>query len=111
MTGTTLANLFRKPATLMYPFKVRQYYAATRGHITIESEKCIFCTICAKKCPTDAISVNREAKEWMIDHFKCIACGSCIDNCPKKCLKMHNQYRAPLDDAGKKDMIEVHHGA
>jgi len=111
MAGSALANLFRKPATLMYPVKPRVYFSATRGHISIEADKCIHCTICAKKCPTDAISVDRPNKVWTIEHLKCIACGSCIENCPKKCLHMEKTYRAPVDGSGKNALTEVHRGA
>ena len=111
MAGTTLLNLFRKPATLMYPFKPRAYFPITRGHITIDFSRCIHCTICAKKCPTDAIAVDRPNKEWKIDHLRCIACGSCIDNCPRKCLQMNNVYRPPVCGSDEHHIIEVHRGA
>lgn len=111
MAGTTLANLFRKPATRLYPFVKRDNYSATRGHISIEFDKCIHCTICAKKCPTDAIIVDRAAKSWQINHIKCIACSSCTEACPKKCLTMNSQYRAPVNAEGKKSLVETHTGA
>ena len=111
MAAASLANLFRRPATLMYPVKPRLYFDATRGHISIDFSRCIHCTICAKKCPTDAISVDRPNKVWTIEHLKCIACGSCIDNCQKKCLHMEKTYRAPVDSEGKNELIEVHRGA
>ena len=47
---------------------------------TIEVEKCTGCTICAKKCPTDAIIGSKKAPHFIIEN-KCIACGACFDVC------------------------------
>jgi ech hydrogenase subunit F len=111
MGPRALLNIFKKPATLMYPVKPRVPFEATRGHIEIEFEKCIHCTICAKKCPTDAINVDRVNKVWEIEHIRCIACGSCVEACPKKCLIMSKQYKAPVTQADDPHKKEVHKGA
>ncbi len=50
--------------------------------------KCIYCTLCAKKCPAGALAVDRAAKTWTLDEDKCIACGTCHDICPKKAIVM-----------------------
>ena len=92
---TVLHNLFHKPATRLYPFVTRVYPARTRGHIGIEIDKCILCGICSKKCPTGAITVNRETKEWSIKRMGCIQCGACTEVCPKKCLSMEQTYTTP----------------
>ena len=47
---------------------------------TIDVDKCTGCTICAKKCPTDAIIGTRKAPHFVVDD-KCIACGTCFDVC------------------------------
>jgi ech hydrogenase subunit F len=111
MATSTIANLFKKPATLMYPLKKRIPFDATRGHISIEFEKCIHCTICAKKCPSDAINVDRANKVWEIEHLRCIACGACVETCPKKCLFMRHDYRSPASQTEVKELKEVHKGA
>ena len=51
-------------------------------------EGCVYCTLCAKKCPVGAIEVDRANKSWTIKHEDCIKCGACIDGCPKKALSM-----------------------
>ncbi|MDR3304800.1 MAG: 4Fe-4S binding protein, partial [Clostridiales Family XIII bacterium] len=56
-----LRSLFRKPATLMYPVKPRVYTERTRGRIEVDMQACILCGICSRKCPTDAIDVDRNA--------------------------------------------------
>jgi len=47
---------------------------------TIDVDKCTGCTICARKCPTDAIIGSRKAPHFVVDD-KCIACGTCFDVC------------------------------
>lgn len=53
-----------------------------------DPSKCVYCTICAKKCPAEALEVNRAEKTWTLDEDKCVGCGTCADACPKKCIIM-----------------------
>jgi len=46
----------------------------------ISPEKCIGCTICARKCPVNCISGERK-QPHVIDQSKCIKCGECYNNC------------------------------
>lgn len=106
MTKVALESLFQRPATVPYPAVRKPVYAATRGRIAIEEAKCILCLICDKKCPTGAISVDRNGKTWAIDRLRCIQCGYCVEVCPKKCLTLENQYTAPMQ-AKSTDVIAV----
>ncbi|MEG0752398.1 MAG: NADH-ubiquinone oxidoreductase-F iron-sulfur binding region domain-containing protein, partial [Angelakisella sp.] len=49
-------------------------------NITIVPEKCKGCTICAKACPTGAIS-GTVKQPHVIDQDKCVKCGVCIEKC------------------------------
>lgn len=94
MTKTVLKNLFSRPVTEQYPFVARDHVAKTRGKVDIEIEKCIYCGICQRKCPTAAIVVTKEPKAWTIDRMRCISCNACVEVCPKKCLELNVQYSA-----------------
>ena len=71
------------PAAPAEPVKPRD-----DGKPVSDPGKCVYCTICAKKCPVGALEVDRTAKTWVLDEDKCVACGTCADACPKKCIIM-----------------------
>ena len=93
--GTVLKNLFSKPATTGYPFEPAHYPERMRGHVEIAIENCISCGLCARSCPSGAISVDRAAGSWTINPFDCVQCGNCVNLCPKKCLEMRPGYTEP----------------
>lgn len=92
---TVLGSLFKKPSTVAYPAKPIVYPAGTRGHIENEIDKCVFCGVCQKRCPTDAITVARADGGWSLERRRCILCATCVDYCPKKCLLMSIEPSAP----------------
>lgn len=94
-TWSTLKNLFSKPVTKNYPAEPINYPERSRGHIEIEIDKCISCSMCAKVCPTGCITVDRKAMTWEINRFDCLACGYCTLKCPKKCLHLTPGYQTP----------------
>jgi NADH:ubiquinone oxidoreductase subunit F (NADH-binding)/Pyruvate/2-oxoacid:ferredoxin oxidoreductase delta subunit/(2Fe-2S) ferredoxin len=47
---------------------------------SIDAEKCKGCTLCAKKCPAEAIVGTVKSPHHIIVD-KCIGCGSCMDVC------------------------------
>jgi len=47
---------------------------------TIIEDKCVGCTLCAQKCPVNAIS-GKVKDPHKIDQHACIKCGLCYDSC------------------------------
>ncbi|WP_319542399.1 4Fe-4S dicluster domain-containing protein [uncultured Pseudodesulfovibrio sp.] len=97
-TPTVVKNLLKKPATRNYPFVVREPFPNFRGELVIDIEKCIFCGMCERKCPSQCISVDKTAGTWQCDPHACISCGYCRDNCPTKCLTMKDVHRKPMTE-------------
>jgi formate hydrogenlyase subunit 6/NADH:ubiquinone oxidoreductase subunit I len=94
--STIMRSLVGTPACKMYPSREPVLYENTRGHISIDPAKCILCTLCAKRCPTGALTVDRESKTWRIDRLTCITCGLCVEVCPKNALSMQNTHSKPV---------------
>ncbi|MBQ6359835.1 MAG: 4Fe-4S binding protein [Lachnospiraceae bacterium] len=78
-----------KPAAPKKPAKPKnppQYTEGGDDQLVCDIANCIYCGICKKNCPAEALTVDRKEKVWKVDHDACIGCGLCIDNCPKKVL-------------------------
>jgi NADH-quinone oxidoreductase subunit F/NADP-reducing hydrogenase subunit HndC len=57
-------------------------------NFTIDPVKCIGCSICAKKCPTNCIVAEDAAKypdkkkpPYIINQPDCVKCGECLAVC------------------------------
>jgi len=94
----TLKSLFSKPATSRYPVEQPTYPENARGHIEIDIDACNLCSLCEKRCPSDAITVNRDEQTWSIDPFSCVQCGACVAACNRHCLTMVNTYSPPATE-------------
>ncbi len=72
----------------------------------IMDKECIGCSICAKNCPVDTISI--ENGKAFIDIEKCIGCGECTTVCPKRAIEV--QWESDSDKFLEK-MAEYAYGA
>jgi formate hydrogenlyase subunit 6/NADH:ubiquinone oxidoreductase subunit I len=88
----TFGSLFKEPETIQYPAQHRYVPEGLKGHVENTIENCIMCGICEKRCPADAIVVDRSARSWSINRFQCVQCGNCVRECPQKCLRMEPTY-------------------
>lgn len=61
--------------------------AGGAGLVPKAGEKCVRCGLCAKNCPTQAIS---EENLKTADGKKCISCMRCVVHCPKSARKVNN---------------------
>ena len=73
-----------------------QFREASKKQLT-KSDACIYCTLCAKNCPQEAITVDRANKTWEVDHEKCVQCGICVSKCPKAALSFEEPKPAQLE--------------
>lgn len=84
-------SLFRKKATLGYPFTDKEKVHLPdgfRGKMALKCEQCIGCTICEKDCPSSSIKMEGEGKGkrpvFYLD--SCMFCGQCQESCPTKAI-------------------------
>lgn len=104
MVPTVVKNLISKKSTRPYPFVVREPFPDQRGELYCDIEQCIFCGTCARKCPSQCITVDKEQGLWICDPFACVYCGTCEEVCPTHCLHHKGAWR-PV--AGERQMIEM----
>lgn len=87
-------NFWNKKHTRQFPIgPEREAFERSRGQIVMDPENCIMCSICARRCPADAITVERATGKWELNALRCIICGECANACPKKCITMKNERR------------------
>ena len=56
------------------------------------TDDCIGCTICAQRCPVDAIELTPYKKHIVIDD-KCTRCNTCLLVCPSDAIKVENNAK------------------
>lgn len=93
MAGRSLRGLVSRPATRKYPIEVREPFPGARGTLEFDLDSCIFCMLCARKCPTGAITCVRDERYFAIDQLNCIACGICVDVCSRDSLVLSADTR------------------
>lgn len=104
MVRRSLRNLVSRPATRRYPIEVRPPFPGARGTLEFDIESCVLCGLCVRRCPTVALTCNREERLFAIEQLRCIACGVCVDACNKNSLSLspvrrpvHTRAEARLD--------------
>jgi len=106
MKWLTLKSLLKGPDTRRFPTVIREPFAGTRGKLVFVQDKCTVCTLCEKKCPTHAITVDRKARVWTLDRHLCILCGECVEACAKSALYLDKNYFVPV--LTKAEGVEVY---
>ncbi len=98
MLPTILKNLFTGYATRMYPVQVREPFENARGHVVFLDDKCTMCGVCALRCPSVAITTDKEKNELAFYPLWCIVCEVCVQACPSDAIELIYKWRPSLYD-------------
>jgi NADH-quinone oxidoreductase subunit I len=112
----TFMNLFRKPVTVHYPDKTRNYPDRYRGLLALVYEKdtgeeaCIGCRLCEYVCPPAVIKVEmlksekrNYAKSFTLELYACEFCELCVQVCPTDAIVMMKSF--DLSTADRREML------
>ena len=99
-----LRHLFKKPATVDYPFKKTAVPKDFRGTPYLQPELCIVCKACERDCPAEAIvitEVNAAEKlfNMVIHNDRCVHCKQCVEVCPTGALLDREVWTESTKDA------------
>jgi len=107
----TFKNLFRKPVTVHYPDKTRNYPDRYRGLLALVYEKdtgeeaCIGCRLCEYVCPPAVIKVEmlksekrNYAKSFTLELYACEFCELCVQVCPTDAIVMMKSFDMATTD-------------
>ncbi|MFQ6084968.1 MAG: 4Fe-4S dicluster domain-containing protein [Candidatus Bathyarchaeia archaeon] len=80
-------HIFKRTFTIKSPFVMLKPTPRTTGRLQLDLQRCISCGLCAKVCPTEAITMvdYKGVSRPQIDYGRCIvSCEICQYLCPSE---------------------------
>ncbi len=108
MVGEVYRHLFKKRATVLYPFRERELVNVPermRGKPSINRDLCVGCGLCGRDCPSGAIEIvqDEKGKRPVFYLDRCLFCGQCEEICPKSAIALTPEFEIASYD--RKAMI------
>ena len=73
-------------------FFIREQLRGSReGKVVYDVDACMACGVCVKKCPTNALKLEKD--EIIIDQDKCVHCAECEIICPVNAIKLGTESK------------------
>ncbi|MEW6687101.1 MAG: 4Fe-4S dicluster domain-containing protein [Candidatus Edwardsbacteria bacterium] len=103
-------HLFKKPATVKYPFEKLSVPKGFRGTPIFNSSLCIGCLMCVRDCPSESIEIIKlEEKKFKIILYldRCTHCGQCEESCLKKAITLNSDFEVAAFSKGDLKLEQV----
>lgn len=62
--------------------------AKSSYYANVDEEECIACSICAVRCPVNAVTVKKDKEPAKVNEEDCIGCGVCHPTCPVDAIEL-----------------------
>lgn len=101
MLSETVRHVFKRPATVKYPYVKVEMPAKFRGKIKFDPDKCIGCKACMRDCPAKVINIIKVADKKFEAEFlndRCIFCAQCVDSCPTDAIEATVEFELATFD-------------
>jgi len=117
MLPEVMKHLFKKVATVPYPFRKLTVPPGFRGNPVMDPNLCIGCQMCVRDCPSEALEIKKESERTdeqgkVIKRFsmtfyldRCSHCAQCQEICPKKAIVLNDQFEEAAFDRGALKII------
>lgn len=115
MLPEVFRHLFKRPATVLYPFEKNTVPKGLRGRPVMDPDKCIGCKMCERDCPAEAIEIKQESETTAGDGKvkrrysmtlyidRCAHCAQCEEVCPvkpEKAVRLNEFFEEAVFDRG-----------
>ncbi|MBA5942190.1 MAG: 4Fe-4S dicluster domain-containing protein [Methanophagales archaeon] len=102
-------HLWKKRATVLYPFEKLELTYRYRGKLEFFDERCKGCKVCEEDCPSFAMEIKDEGKEQdgktkfrRIYHTdRCLFCGQCAESCMSESIILTKEFELAESDKEK----------
>jgi formate hydrogenlyase subunit 6/NADH:ubiquinone oxidoreductase subunit I len=101
-----LSHIFKKPATVKYPFEKLAVPKRFRGTPVLIPARCTACKICQLDCPAEAIEIVPVAEaekkfKMTIHNDRCVHCEQCVESCPQDAMTINQEFELAVFDRRK----------
>ena len=112
MVFVVLGSLFKKPATIKYPYEPFRMPDRFRGPPTFESDLCNGCKLCVRDCPSQAITITKVGDkrfDQTVHLGRCVYCGQCAETCPRRVITISSEFE--LAQVAKDNLKVTYHAS